>query len=56
MACSCGAQDDQYLSHSLHDWTCMDFLQNILDWTHVEINVKNKQANKQKKILTDALS
>lgn len=48
MACSCGAQDDPYLSHSLHDWTCMDFLQNILDRTNVEINAK-KHASKQTK-------
>lgn len=24
MACSCGAQDDRYLPHPLHVWTCMD--------------------------------
>lgn len=53
MACSSGAQVDPHLTHSLHYWTCMDFLQSILDWTNVEINTNktHKQTN-----LTDAFS
>lgn len=41
MACSCGAQDDRYLPHPLHVWTCMDFLENHVTLV-VFIKIKNK--------------
>lgn len=48
MACSRGgAQDDPYLPHPLHDLDLYGFSIKSSLWTHVEINVQNKQTKKK---------